>query len=41
MLQSALAITLRVGVATTNELAHLVVDNMLGRLLNTNPDKVR
>lgn len=41
MLQTALITTLRVGVATTNEVAHLVVDNTLGRFLNTNPEKVR
>ncbi|GAA1711882.1 MULTISPECIES: hypothetical protein [Dietzia] len=41
MLQNALAATLRVGVATTNEVAHIVVDNTLGRFLDTNPDKVR
>ena len=41
MLQNALAATLRVGMATTNEVAHILVDNTLGRLLNTNPDKVR
>lgn len=41
MLQTALLNTLRVGVATTNEMAHIVVDNTLGRFLNTNPDKVR
>src|SRR5699024_505616 len=41
MLQNALVTTLRVGVAATNEVAHIVVDNTLGRFLNTNPDKVR
>ncbi len=41
MLQTALNATLRLGVATTNEFAQIVVDNTLGRLLNTNPDKVR
>ncbi|HMT48984.1 hypothetical protein [Dietzia sp. UBA5065] len=41
MLQNALSATLRLGVATTNEFAALVVDNTLGRFLDTNPDKVR
>lgn len=41
MLPNALAATLRVGVATTNEVAHIVVDNTLGRFLDTNPDKAR
>lgn len=41
MIQNALVTTLRVGVATTNDLAQILVDNTLGRLLNTNPDKVR
>ena len=31
----------RVGVVTTGEIAHIVVDNTVGRLLDTNPDKVR
>lgn len=41
MLQKALTTTLRVGVATTNEVAHIVIDNTVGRLLNTSPDRVR
>lgn len=41
MLQNVLATTLRVGVATTNEVAHIVIDNTVGRILNTNPAKVR
>ena len=41
MLQNALITTVRVGMATTNEVAHIVVDNTLGRVLDTNPDKVR
>ena len=41
MLQNALITTLRVGVATTSEVAHIVVDNTLGRFLDTNPDKAR
>lgn len=41
MLQNALITTLRVGMATTNEVAHIVVDNTLGRFLSTDPDKVR
>lgn len=40
MLQNALFATLRVSVATTYEVAHIVVDNTLGRVLDTNPDKV-
>lgn len=41
MLQTVLVSTLRVGVATTNEVAQIVVDNTLGRFLDTNPHKVR
>lgn len=41
MLQNALSATVRVGVATTNGVAQMVVDNTLGRFLDTNPDKVR
>lgn len=41
MLQNALVTTLRVGAATTNEVAHIVVNHTLGRFLDTNPDKVR
>lgn len=41
MLQHVLVTTLRVGVATTNEVAAIVVDGTLGRFLDTNPDKVR
>lgn len=41
MLQNALTATVRAGVAATNEVAHIVVDNTLGRFLDTNPDKVR
>lgn len=41
MIQNAVNTTVRVGVATTNEMAHMVVDHTIGRLLNTNPDKVR
>ena len=41
MLQNALVTTLRVGVAATNEVAHIVVDNTLGRFLDTNPNKSR
>lgn len=41
MLQNALTTTLRLGVVTTNEVAHILIDNTVGRFLNTNPDKVR
>ncbi len=41
MLQNALVSTLRVGVAATNEVAQIVVDNTVGRFLDTNPDRVR
>ena len=40
MLQNALIATLRLGMATTYEVTHIVVDNTLGRVLDTNPDKV-
>lgn len=41
MLQTMLTTTLRVGMVTTNEVAVIVLDNTLGRVLDTNPDKVR
>lgn len=41
MLQYALAATVRLGVATYSGVAQIVVDNTLGRVLDTNPDKVR
>lgn len=41
MLQNALVTTLRVSVAATNEVAHMVVDNTVGRFLNTNPSTIR
>lgn len=41
MIQNAVVTTLRLGVATTTEAAQIVLDNTLGRFLDTNPDKVR
>ena len=41
MLQNALAHALRLSVVTTNEMAQIVVDNTVGRVLDTNPRRVR
>ncbi len=41
MIQNAVLATVRFGTATTAEVAQLVLDNTLGRFLDTNPDKVR
>lgn len=41
MLQTVLANTVRLGVATTHEVAHIVIDNTVGRILDTNPHRVR
>lgn len=41
MLQNALIAPVRVSVATYAGVTQLLVDNTLGRVLDTNPDKVR
>lgn len=41
MLQNALIATVRLGVATYSGVAQIVLDNTLGRVLDTNLDKVR
>lgn len=41
MLQTALANALRLSVLTTNEVAQIVVDNTVGRFLDTDPRRVR
>jgi len=41
MLQNVLISALRLSVVTTHEVAQIVVDNTLGKVLDTDPKKVR